>query len=104
RQFPGGAAPCTDPFAPAPLQRPHRSYGSVRPSAPPRYSRLAVFAAWASPLPSERLVPAVPRESLCWRHAPYTPVAACPVIRLPAAWSEAIATPLGLTEGMWSRT
>src|SRR5690349_11299098 len=43
----------------------HRSYGSVRPSAPPRYSRLVVVATCASPLSSERLVPAVPHESLC---------------------------------------
>jgi hypothetical protein len=42
----------TRSFAPAPLQRLHRSYGSVRPSALHRYSRLTVFAACASPLPS----------------------------------------------------
>src|SRR5438552_1797858 len=36
-----------DPFAPAPLQGLHRSYESARPSAPPRYSRLAVLATWA---------------------------------------------------------
>src|SRR6476646_5456719 len=58
-------------------------YGSIRPSAPRRYSRLAVFAAWASPLASERLVPAVPRKSLHPIHAPSTPVAVCPVIRTP---------------------
>ena len=58
-----------------------RYYGSVRPSAPRWYSRLAVFAAWASPLASERLVPAVPRKSLHPLHAPSTPVAVCPVIR-----------------------
>src|SRR5271154_5626472 len=60
---------------------PSAHYGSVRPSAPRRYSRLAVFAAWASPLASERLVPAVPRKSLHPLHAPSTPVAVCPVIR-----------------------
>ena len=54
---------------------------SVRPSALPRYSRLAVFAACASPLTSKRLVPAVPRKSLHPIHAPSTPVAVCPVIR-----------------------
>jgi len=32
----------------------------------------------------QELVPAVPRNSLCPAPAPYTPVAARPVIRLPA--------------------
>src|SRR6202789_4274261 len=36
-----------------------------------------------SPLALERLGPAVPFESLCQIHAPFTPVAACPVIRAP---------------------
>jgi len=31
----------------------------------------------------KRLVPAVPFESLCQIHAPFTPVAACPVFRAP---------------------
>jgi hypothetical protein len=34
------------------------------------------------------LVPAVPRKSLCPTHAPYTPVAVRPVIRLPADLSQ----------------
>jgi len=79
-------------------------YGAVRPSASPRYSRLAVFAAWASPLPSKRLVPAVPCESLCWCHAPYTPAAARPIIRLPAGWSQEIETLLVLTAVLWITT
>ena len=59
-----------------------RSYESVRPSAPHRYARLAVFAAWASPFASERLVPAVPRDSLHPLHAPSTSVAIRSFIRL----------------------
>src|ERR1700704_2528382 len=60
---------------------PSSLHESVRPSALHRYARLAVLAAWASPLASERLVPAVPRKSLHPLHAPSTPVAVCPVIR-----------------------
>jgi hypothetical protein len=71
-----------------------RSYESVRPSAPHRYARLAVFAAWASPLTSERLVPAVPRDSLHPLHAPSTPVAVRSVIRHPADSSQENHTPL----------
>src|SRR4029077_9570659 len=74
-----------------------RYYGSVRPSAPRRYSRLAVFAAWASPLASERLVPAVPRKSLHPLPAPSTPVAVCPVIRPPTDLSQKGFTLLVLT-------
>src|ERR1035437_5045955 len=66
----------------------HRYFESVRPSAPHRYARLAVFAACASPLSSERLVPAVPRNSLHPLHAPSTPVAARPVIRHPTDLSQ----------------
>jgi subtilisin family serine protease len=44
-------------------------YESVRPSALHRYSGLAGFPAWASPLASERLVPAVPHNSLPHRRA-----------------------------------
>src|SRR5580765_8393709 len=50
-------------------------YESVRPSALHRYSGLAGFPAWASPLASERLVPAVPHNSLHPLHALSTPVA-----------------------------
>src|SRR5271157_5953414 len=39
----GDAATRSNPFAPAPLQNLHRYYGSVRPSASLRYSRLVVF-------------------------------------------------------------
>src|SRR5271165_5143693 len=49
----GDAATRSNPFAPVPLQNLHRYYGSVRPSPLLRYSRLAVFAACASPLASE---------------------------------------------------
>jgi hypothetical protein len=41
-----------------------------------------------SPLALERLVPAVPSESLCQIHATSTPVAACPVTRCPAGFSQ----------------
>ncbi len=66
----------------------HRSYESVRPSALHRYARLAVVAAWASPLTSERLVPAVPRNSLHPLHALSTPIAIRSVIRHPADLSQ----------------
>src|SRR6516225_11876323 len=73
------------PPDPTPSLQPHYEPSSLLrigpPSAPHRYSRLAVFPAWASPLASERLVPAVPRKSLHPLHAPSTPVAVCPVIR-----------------------
>src|SRR5206468_9540193 len=75
----------------------HRYYGGVRPSAPYRYSRLAVFAACASPFTSERLVPAVPRESLHPLHAPCTPVAVRPIIRSPTDLSQKVDAPLVLT-------
>jgi hypothetical protein len=53
----------------SPITSLHRSYESVRRSAPHRYASPAVFAAWASPFASERLVPAVPRDSLHPLHA-----------------------------------
>jgi hypothetical protein len=40
------------------------------------------------------LVPAVPHKSLCRTHAPYTPAAARPVIRLLAGLSQQTASPL----------
>jgi hypothetical protein len=82
----------------------HCSYRSVRPSAPLRYSRLVAFTTCASPFTSERLVPAVPHESLDQLHASYTPVAACPVIRSPASSSQEIETLLILTTDLWFTT
>jgi len=82
----------------------HCSYRTVRPSAPLRYSRLTVDAACASPLASERLVPAVPHESPDQSHAPYTPVAAYPVAKHPAGLSQEIETPLVLTTSLWFTT
>src|SRR5215469_10399337 len=82
------------PLCSSPLQGLRRSYESVRPSAPLRYSRLAVLAAWTSPLASERLVPAVPYNRLHPLHALSTPVATCSVIRHPAGSSEERYTPL----------
>jgi hypothetical protein len=40
------------------------------------------------------LVPAVPRKSLCPTHAPFTPTAVRPVIRLPTDLSQKIDSPL----------
>jgi hypothetical protein len=51
----------------------------------------------ASPLGSKRLVPAVPRNSLLPVHAPFTPVAVCPVIRHPTDLSQRDHAPLVLT-------
>jgi len=77
-----------DTIALAPLQGLRRSYGSVRPSAPHRYSRLAVLAACTSPFTSERLVPAVPCNRLHPSHALSTPAATRPVIRHLAGLSQ----------------
>ena len=65
-----------------------RSYESVRPSAPHRYTRLAAFAACASPFASVRLAPAVPRNTLHPLHAPSAPIAVRPVIRHPSDLSQ----------------
>src|SRR6516162_5190335 len=43
----------TRPLCSSPITGLRRSYESVRPSAPHRYSRRAVLAAWTSPLTSE---------------------------------------------------
>ena len=51
----------------------------------------------AFPFALERLVPAVPSESLRQIHAPSTPAAACPVIRYPADFSQKYHSPLILT-------
>src|ERR1700751_3675616 len=51
----------------------------------------------ASPFALKRLVPAVPIESLCQLHAPFTPVAAYPVLRSPAGFSQRFHSPLVLT-------
>ena len=76
------------PLCSSPITSLHRSYESVRPSAPHRYARLAVLAAWASPFTSERLVPAVPRDSLHPLHALSTPVAVRSVVRHPTDLSQ----------------
>ena len=87
----------TRPLCSSPITGLHCSYESVRPSAPRRYSRLAVLAAWASPLTSERLVPAVPCHRQHPLHALSTPVATCSVTRHPADSSQENTTPLVLT-------
>src|SRR5208337_553449 len=51
-----------------------------------------------------RLVPAVPHESPDQLHAPYTPVAARPVVRLLAGLSQEIETPLVSTTNLWITT
>ena len=58
-----------------------RYYGGVRPSASLWYSRLAVLAACASPLTSKHWFLQFRAKACCPTHAPYTPVAVCPVIR-----------------------
>jgi hypothetical protein len=55
----------------------------------------------ASPLTSKRLVPAVPYESPDQSHASYTPVAICPIAKLPTDSSQEIETPLVLTTILW---
>src|SRR6516162_1094465 len=81
------------PLDPTPSLQPHYEPSSLLGVGPPQCSvfgtaRLAVFAAWASPFASERLVPAVPRDSLHPLHAPSTPVAVRSVIRHPADLSQ----------------
>ena len=69
---------------------------------PPQCSTSVRFASWLQPLvlspfALERLVPAVPPESLCQIHATFTPVATYPVIRCPAGLSQQYRVPLVLT-------
>jgi hypothetical protein len=94
----------TQPLCSSCITRLHRSYELVRPSAPHRYSRLVASTTCASPFTSERLVPAVPHKSLDQLQAPFTPVAACPVIRFPAGLSQEIKLPLVLTTSLWITT
>src|SRR5271157_1640998 len=56
------------------------------------------------PLASERLVPAVPHKSPDQSHAPYTPVAVCPITKHPADLSQEIETPLVSTTSVWLTT
>src|SRR6516164_8657802 len=82
------------PPDPTPLLQPHyRAFFALT----RRYSRLTVLAAWASPLISERLVPAVPCNRQHPLHALSTPVATCSVTRHPADSSQENTTPLVLT-------
>ena len=66
-------------MAPAPLQSLHRYYAAIRPRPWHRYSRLAVFAACASPLPSKVWFPQF-RADACVRLTP-------PIRRPPPAQS-----------------
>src|SRR5512133_2192975 len=50
------------------------------------------------------LVPAVPHESPSQIHAPYTPVATCPISRRSAGLSQKIEMPLVLTTSLWITT
>ena len=75
---------------------------------PPQCPTSVRFASWLrplvlSPLSLERLVPAVPLESLRQIHAPSTPVAVCPVIRYPADLSQRYHSPLILTALLYLR-
>jgi hypothetical protein len=85
-----------DTIAPAPLQRLHHYYGSVRPNFLHRYSRLAVVCRLCFSLGISKLVPAVPRKSLHPTHAPYTPATVRPIIRLPTDLSQRKYPPLVL--------
>src|SRR5258708_21388902 len=80
------------PLDPTPSLQPHYEPSSLLRVGPPQCSASVrsppVFAAWASPFASERLVPAVPRDSLHPLHAPSTPVAVRSVIRHPADFSQ----------------
>src|SRR5437879_9434299 len=52
-QLPRSCDRLTRPLRSSPITSLPRSYESVRPSAPHRYARLAVLAAWASPRSEE---------------------------------------------------
>lgn len=69
----------------------------IRPNLLHRYSRLTAFDRLCFSLGISKLVPAVPRKSLCPTHAPYTPAAAHPVIRLLVDLSQEKKAPLVLT-------
>jgi len=76
--------------------------------APSQFSTSVRFASRLrplvlSPFALERLVLAVPFKSLRQIHAPFTPVAACSVIRCPAGFSQREASPLVLTTLCCSR-
>ena len=60
-------------------------------------SGLTAFGRLCFSLAISKLVPAVPRRSLCPTHAPYTPVAIRTVIRLPTDLSQEKKAPLVLT-------
>ena len=57
-----------------------------------------MLTACASPLTSERLVPAVPHESQYPVHAPCAPIAVCPVIRHPTDLSQRSFTASGFDD------
>jgi hypothetical protein len=67
-------------------------------------SSLRLLTSWNSPLSSRRLVPAVPYRSPNQNHASYTPVAICPVTKLPTDLSQVMETPLVLTTCLWITT
>ena len=85
------------------LTRPLRSSSITEPSSLLRAGPSQTNASVLSPrgflplcfsLGIDGLVPAVPHKSLCRTHAPYTPTAARPVIRLLAGLSQKTASPL----------
>src|SRR4249919_750586 len=85
------------------LTRPLRSSPITRPSLllqgdPPQFPASVLsprgFGRLCFSLHIRKLVPAVPRKSLCPTRAPYTPAAVRAVIRLPADWSQEKKAPL----------
>ena len=88
------------------LTRPLRSSPVTEPSSliqagPPQANASVLsprgFLPLCFSLSIDGLVPAVPHKSLCRTHAPYTPAAARPVIRLLAGLSQKTRSPLVLT-------
>src|SRR3974377_504494 len=89
------------PPDPIPLLQPHYGPSSVLRSGPPQCSASVLsprgFRRLCFSLAIRALVPAVPRESQHPVHAPFTPVAVCPVTRHPTDSSQKRLTPLVLT-------
>ena len=85
------------PPDPPPLQGLHCYYRAIRPQSPASVLSPRGFRRLCFSLRIRKLVPAVPRKSLCPTRAPYTPAAVRSVIRLPADLSQEKKAPLILT-------
>ena len=96
------------PLDPTPSLRPHYQPSSLKRVGLPRNSASVLlprgFFHLCFSLNIGALVPAVPHESPSQIHAPYTPVAACPVFRHPASSSQKIEMPLVSTTSLWITT